>query len=120
MSAQTPVDPSADERNLAMLAHLSGFAGLLVPFGNIVAPLVIWRLERAKSAFVAEQSLESLNFNISVMLAGLACTVLVLVGIGVFLGALLAVGWIVSSILGALRAAEGRHFRHRFTLRLVQ
>jgi uncharacterized Tic20 family protein len=102
-----------------MLAHLSGLAGLLVPFGNIIAPLVIWRLEREKSAFVAEQSLESLNFNISVMLAGLACGVLLFVGIGVLLGALLVVGWIAATILGALRAAEGHHFRHRLTLRLV-
>jgi uncharacterized Tic20 family protein len=120
VSASPAPVPSADERNLAMLAHLSGLAGLLVPFGNIIAPLVIWRIERERSPFVAEQSLESLNFNISVMLAGLVCGALVLIGIGVLLGVLLVIGWIISTILGALRAAEGHHFRHRFTLRLVQ
>ncbi len=112
--------PGAQERNLAMLAHLSAFAGVLVPFGNLLAPLVFWRVQRHKSAFVAEQALEALNFNISVTLAALGCAALLLVGWGVLLGAALVVGWIVASVLGALRAAEGHPFRHRFTLRLVR
>lgn len=108
-----------DERNLAMLAHLSALAGLVVPLGNVIAPLVIWLTQREKSAFVAEQSLEALNFNITVALAGVVCGMLVFIGIGVLLGVLLGIGWLVSTILGAVRAAEGQRFRHRFTLRLV-
>lgn len=108
-----------DERNLAMLAHLSALVGLIVPFGNVIAPLVIWLMQRRRSAFVAEQSLEALNFNISVTLAALVCGALVFIGIGVLLGALLVIGWLVATILGAIRAAEGVGFRHRFTLRLV-
>lgn len=108
-----------DERNLAMLAHLSALAGLVVPLGNVIAPLVIWLTQREKSAFVAEQSLEALNFNITVALAGVVCGMLVFIGIGVLLGVLLGIGWLVSTILGAVRVAEGQRFRHRFTLRLV-
>lgn len=110
-----------DERNLAMLAHLSAFAGLIVPIlGHIGGPLIVWATQRDKSAFVAEQSREALNFNITVVLAGIVCGVLVLIGIGIVLGLLLGIYWFVATILGAVRAAEGQHFRHRFTLRLVQ
>jgi uncharacterized protein len=108
-----------DERNLAMLAHLSAFAGLVVPLGNIVAPLVIWLIQREKSAFVADQALESLNFNITMVLAGIACGILVIIGIGLLLWLALGIAWLVGTILGAVRAAEGQYYRHRFILRLV-
>ncbi|HVS76385.1 MAG TPA: DUF4870 domain-containing protein [Steroidobacteraceae bacterium] len=108
-----------DERNVAMLAHLSALAGLIVPLGNILAPLVIWLAQREKSVFVADQALESLNFNITVILASIVCGALVFVGIGVLLWLVLGIVWLVSTILAAVRASEGQRFRHRFTLRLV-
>ena len=110
---------SKDERNVAMLAHLSAFAGLVVPLGNIIAPLVIWLMQREKSAFVADQALESLNFNITVVLAGIVCGILVVIGIGVLLWLALGIVWLAGTILGAVRAAEGLYYRHRFILRLV-
>ena len=111
---------SRDERNLAMFAHLSAFAGLIFPAGgNVLAPLVVWLTQREKSAFVADQSLEALNFNITVLLAEVACGILFIVGIGILLGLLLGIAWLVGTILGAVRASEGQRFRHRFILRLV-
>ena len=109
-----------DERNLAMFAHLPAFAGLLFPAGgNVIAPLIVWLTQREKSAFVADQSLEALNFNITVLLAEIVCAFLLIVGIGVLLGLILGAIWLVGTILGAVRASEGQRFRHRFTLRLV-
>jgi uncharacterized Tic20 family protein len=111
---------SKDERNLAMFAHLSAFAGLIFPAGgNVIAPLIVWLTQREKSAFVADQSLEALNFNITVLIAEIVCAFLFIVGIGVILGLVLGIVWLVGTILGAIKASEGQRFRHRFTLRLV-
>lgn len=111
---------SKDERNLAMFAHLSALAGLIFPAGgNVIAPLIVWLTQREKSAFVADQALEALNFNITVLLAEIACGVLFIVGIGVLLGIVLGVVWLIGTILGAVKASEGQRFRHRFILRLV-
>lgn len=112
---------SKDERNLAMFAHLSAFAGLIFPAGgNVIAPLIVWLTQREKSAFVADQSLEALNFNITVFLAEILCGLLFIVGIGILLGIVLGIVWLIGTILGAVKASEGQRFRHRFTLRLVQ
>jgi len=109
-----------DERNLAMFAHLSALAGLLFPAGgNVIAPLIVWLTQREKSAFVADQSLEALNFNLTVLLAEILCAFLLVVGIGIVLGLVLGIVWLIGTILGAIRASEGQRFRHRFTLRLV-
>ena len=111
---------SKDERNLAMFAHLSAFAGLIFPAGgNVIAPLIVWLTQREKSAFVADQSLEALNFNITVLLAEVARGVLFVVGIGIPLAILLGIAWLIGTVLGAVKASEGQRFRHRFTLRLV-
>ncbi|MGH8268777.1 MAG: DUF4870 domain-containing protein [Steroidobacteraceae bacterium] len=111
---------SKDQRNMAMFAHLSAFAGLIFPAGgNVIAPLIVWLTQREKSAFVADQALEALNFNLTVLLAEIVCGFLFIVGIGVILGVILGIVWLVGSILGAIKASEGQRFRHRFTLRLV-
>jgi uncharacterized protein len=112
---------SKDERNLAMFAHLSAFIGLIFPFGgNVVAPLIIWLTQREKSAFVADQALEALNFNLTVFLAAIGCGLLFIIGIGVLLGLALGIIWLIGTIFAAIRASEGLRYRHRFTLRLVQ
>lgn len=111
---------SKDERNLAMFAHLSALAGLIFPAGgNVIAPLIVWLVQREKSAFVADQALEALNFNLTVFLAEIVCAFLFIVGIGVVLGLVLGIVWLVGTLIGAIRASEGQRFRHRFTLRLV-
>lgn len=112
---------SKDERNLAMFAHLSALAGLIFPAGgNVIAPLIVWLTQREKSAFVADQALEALNFNLTVFLAGIACAILFVVGIGILLSIVLGIFWLVGTILGAVKASEGLRFRHRLCLRLVQ
>ena len=112
---------SKDERNLAMFAHLSAFIGLIFPFGgNVVAPLIMWLTQREKSAFVADQALEALNFNLTVFLAAIVCGFLFIVGIGVLLGLALGIIWHIGTVFAAIRASEGQRYRHRFTLRLVQ
>jgi uncharacterized Tic20 family protein len=112
--------PTAEERNWGMLAHLSSFAGLLLPGGSVVGPLLIWRARRERSVFVAEQAKEALNFNISVLLATAICIVLALVSIGILLGAVLLIYWLVITIVAAIKSGEGINYRYRFSLRLVK
>ncbi|MGA7540373.1 MAG: DUF4870 domain-containing protein [Steroidobacteraceae bacterium] len=112
---------SKDERNLAMFAHLSALVWPLFPLGgNVIAPLVVWLTQREKSAFVADQALEALNFNLTVLIAAIVCGILFVVGIGVLLGLALGIIWLIGTIFAAIRASEGQRYRHRFTLRLVQ
>ena len=112
--------PTQDERTWGMLAHLVAFSGFLVPFGNIIGPLVVWLIKRDQSEFVAEQGREALNFNISVLLAGLVCAVLVLAAIGFLLGAVLFIFWVTMTIVAGIKAGEGVRYRYPVSLRLVK
>jgi len=117
----TDSPPSQDERTWGMLAHLSAFVGLLLPFaGAALAPLLIWLTWRDRSGFVGEQAKEALNFNLTVLIAYLACWALVYVFIGILLGIVLFFGWLLLTILAAIRASEGVHYRYPLSLRLVK
>ncbi len=39
-----------DEKTFGMLAHLSALAGYIIPFGNIIGPLIIWLIKKDQSA----------------------------------------------------------------------
>lgn len=113
--------PSQDERTWGMLSHLSAFTGLVLPLvGNIAAPWAIWLARRDRSAFVASQAKEALNFNISVVIAWLVCWALTYVFIGILLGIVLFVSWLALTILAGIKAGEGVDYRYPLALRLVK
>jgi uncharacterized Tic20 family protein len=103
-----------------MLAHLSALLGLAVPFGSVLAPLVVWLVKREQSAFVADQGKESLNFNITVAIGGVICIVLAFVFIGILLGIALFVYWLVMTIIAGIKTNEGVQYRYPFAIRLVK
>jgi hypothetical protein len=103
-----------------MLAHLTAFAAFLIPLGSIIAPLIVWLVKRDQSEFVGDQGKEALNFNISVLLAGIICGVLVWVFIGILLGVALFIFWLTMTIIAGIKASEGVRYRYPVTLRLVK
>ena len=116
-----PGAPTQDERTWGMIAHLSAFAFFVFPIGgNIIAPLIIWLTRRDTSAFVDAEAKEALNFNISVSLAWIVCGVLTFALIGIPLGLILFLGWLVMTIVAAIKATEGVGYRYPLSLRLVK
>ncbi len=113
--------PTQDERTWGMIAHLSAFALFIFPVaGNILAPLIIWLMRRDTSAFVDAEAKEALNFNISVSLGWIVCGLLTFLLIGFPLGIIIFLGWLVLTIVAAVKASEGVGYRYPLTLRLVK
>lgn len=127
-----PSGISAEERQWAMLAHLSALLGALVTaswiasIGCFIGPLVIWLLKKESMPFVADQALEALNFNIT-----LALILLVLFAFGLLtlgLGFLIAIPLmaiiglvaLVFIIIAAVKSHEGERYRYPFAIRLVK
>lgn len=114
------LDSSPESRMWAMLAHLSSLSGFIIPFGNIIGPLVIWLIKRDEMTFVDDQAKEALNFNISMTIYGLISAVLVIVVVGFLMLAVLGIAWLVLAIMAAIKANEGVAYRYPLTLRLVK
>jgi hypothetical protein len=114
-----PSTASSDERMWAMLCHLSGFAGYIVPFGNIIGPLVIWLIKKDQYAFVDDQGKEALNFQISIMIWAAVAIALCFVIIGIPLLIAVIIFSVVMTIIAAIKANEGEYYRYPLTIRLI-
>ena len=104
---------------MATLVHLSVFAGLVVPFGNLIAPLIIWLLKRHESAFVDRHGKAVLNFQISITIYCLVAILLIFIIIGIPILIGLAVFEIIVTIIGAVRANDGREYRYPLSIPFI-
>ena len=113
-----PVDQAV--RNTAVAAHLSTFAGLVVPFGSVIGPLAVWLTRRHRDPFIDQAGREALNFGITIAIYGsvLLVATLMLVGIPLLIGGVVA--WVVLASLAAVKASQGQPYRYPLTLRLVR
>lgn len=112
---------SRDQRHWAMLAHLSALIGYsVVPFGNVVAPLIVWLIKKDQSWFIDDQAKESLNFQISILIYILISIPLAFLLIGFFLFAIIYVFAIVMVIVAAIKANNGVPYRYPLTLRFIK
>ena len=131
-SAPLPQPPAAtltpsesEERTWAMLGHLAAFTAFISGIGCVLGPLIVWLIKRDSMPFAGEQAKEALNFNISVIIAAIGLWILTVItlGIGLLLtiplGLALCVAWLVLTIVAAVKANNGEHYRYPFTLRLV-
>ncbi|KAF1705550.1 DUF4870 domain-containing protein [Pseudoxanthomonas suwonensis] len=111
---------SPEERQWALFAHLSTFIGLIIPFGTLLGPLVVWLIKKDTMPFVNDQGKEALNFNITVLIAIVVSGLLTIILIGFLLLFAVGLAWLVLSIIAAIKANEGVAYRYPFTLRLVK
>jgi hypothetical protein len=117
-AVQAPLTPQ-EERTWAMAAHLSSILGVWVFFLGAVGPLVVMLTQGPRSPYVRAQSVEALNFNISVLIYSVIAWILVVVLIGfIALGALF-VFQIVFTIIAAVKTSNGEPYRYPLTIRLV-
>jgi uncharacterized protein len=114
------LSPTRDERQWAMLCHVSAMLMYVTAVGGIVAPFVIWLLKREAMPFVADQGKETINFQITILLALAASVVLMLVLVGfVLFWALLAFHFVIT-IVAAVKVTEGVAYRYPFCWRLLK
>ena len=110
--------PTADERNMAVIAHVGNLLSLVTGLGFIV-PLVIMLTKGTQSPFVRREAVESLNFAISVIIYSIISAVLCLVLIGFLLLAAVGLFALIMPIIAASKVSSGEGYRYPLILRIV-
>ena len=106
--------PDKDACNIAMLAHLLGI------FTGFLGALVVWLVKKDSSPYIGQEAAEALNFQLTVMIGYVICSVLAFILIGMLLFPLLYIVNIVFCILGAVASSKGTGYRYPFALRLIK
>lgn len=137
-----------DDKTWGALVHLGGIIGqvLISMVGNIIGALIIWLIRRNESPFVDKEGKEALNFQITVSIIQVVITIInglqwgfwsfgrVFNGDNVFnhpnwgfqffsTVGLLQLVWLLNvifSIVAAVNANKGTHYRYPVNLRLVK
>ena len=110
---------SGDERMWAGAAHWGALVAMVVAMA-FLGPLLVLLVKGNDSPFVRRQAVESLNFQLTILIAGLVSGVLILLGIGLILLPLVGLAWLVFTIIGAVKASSGEDYRYPLNLRMVR
>ncbi|MDC7121048.1 DUF4870 domain-containing protein [Cellulomonas fimi] len=108
-----PLRPD-DEKTWAIVAHLLPLVGV-----GFIAPLVIWLVFRGRGPFLEHHAKESLNFQLTLLIAYVVGGILSVIGIGVLI--ILAV-WVVQLVFGILAAvatSRWEWYRYPVNIRMV-
>ena len=115
-------------RTWAMMLHFSAILGLLawipaspsmvLPFVNIICPLVLWLLKREEHPFLNDQGREVVNFHITLGLVHALGVVTFCAGGFVLTVAAFFIGMVLS-IVGGVKANDGLTYRYPLALRLI-
>ncbi|MCO4769389.1 MAG: DUF4870 domain-containing protein [Deltaproteobacteria bacterium] len=106
---------SQSDRSFAIVAHLSGLAGYIIPFGGAIVPICMMLLltDRPQIVTIARQAL-FLNLAMFVAAIGaiLCILTLVLIPVGWLILVLLGPIAVILPIIGAIKAANGELYRY--------
>ena len=119
---------TVDDRNWGSAAHWGSFVSSWLALA-FLAPLLVLLLKGPQSPFVRRHAVESLNFQIS-MLIYLVVGTLIAVPLAFFtLGLALLIIipaalamcalWVINVIQGSIKASQGLDYRYPLTLRFV-
>ncbi len=113
--AYAPVPPMRpeDEKLWATLTHLSGI------FLSFVGPLIAYLVLRDRGPFVRAHTAAALNFQLTMLIAIVASSILIIVIIGFFTLIATYVLIVVIGILGAVKANQGQWYTPPLTIRFV-
>lgn len=107
-------------KNWSMACHLSALVGFFIPLGALIGPLVVWLMKRDQIVEVAEQGRDSLNFQLTMLIAYVVSFILVFIGIGLLLLPLVGLFSLVMIIIATVKASEGKRFTYPLSLQLIK
>jgi len=123
MSEQTQTSTALDKdvRNWAMGCHLIALVGLAGNgIGFLLGPLILWLIKREDHPFIDEQGKEAVNFQITMCIAFFVAALMIFVVIGIVLLPILALLDVILTIIAAIKAANGEHYRYPFAIRFIK
>ena len=125
--ASPPPNPESQARMWNMLCHLSALAGFIIPFGNILGPLLIWQIKKNEFPSVEIHGKAALNFQITVTIAALAGVAVAVVlsffcvGYLLFpLVMLIGLAGLVFAVIAGIKANNGEDYKYPWSLELVK
>jgi len=119
-----------NDKNYSSITHLSSFAGCLFPFGNIIAPLLLWSAKKNESTYIDTHGKAAINFQLSLILYSFLLAMLIIpvtiftLGLGLIaliIGIIpILIIIIAVIILASIKASNGEYYDYPFTIEFIK
>jgi len=110
-----------EARKWAMACHLIALVGLLGNgIGFLLGPLIVWLVKKEEHPFIDAQGKESVNFQITMLIAAAVAGLLALVVIGFLLLVIVGLLMVILPIVAAIKANEGVDYRYPISIRFIK
>ncbi len=110
---QAPASAS-DENTWGIISHIS------IPFFGFIGPLIGYLLYKDRSQYLKAVTTEALNFSILYTIVLILSGILSVVGIGLILYLVAAVGALVLCILATMAASKHQFYKYPVNLRFIK
>jgi hypothetical protein len=94
--------------------------GYVIPFGGLIAPILIWQLKKEQFPDLDQHGKMVVNFIISMLIYSAIAFILTFVVIGIFVGIALMVIGVAYPIIGAIKANNGEFWKYPLILQLLK
>jgi uncharacterized protein len=108
-----------DERTWGGAAHWGALVAGLFGGLSFLGPLIVLLVKGNDSPWIRRQSVESLNFQISILIYAIVSGILIILLIGILLLPAVLIGWLVFTVIGSVKASNGEDYRYPLTIRMV-
>ena len=103
-----------------MLMHLSQFAAIIVPFGGIALPIIMWVTNKDKSSIIDQHGKNILNWMISFYIYVSISAFLILLIVGIFALIALSLFAVIFAIIGAIKANNKEIFNYPLSITFIK
>lgn len=108
-----------NENGYCTLMHISQFAGIIIPLGGFLLPIVMWLMGKEDSEMVDRQGRIVLNWMISLVIYLSISGILVVLAIGIPFLILFGILNLIFVIKGAIKANEGEYWEYPMTMKFL-
>jgi uncharacterized protein len=109
-----------DLPNYLALMHGSQFAGFILPFAGLIAPIVLWSMAKDQYPEVDIEGKHILNWMISIFIYGVIAGILCLLIIGIPLLIGVVIAGFVLPLIGLIEASQGRSYKYPMAIEFIK
>ncbi len=103
-----------------MAIHLSPLIGLVVPFGNLIAPLILWLIKRPESPVLDSEGKSALNFQISITIYAIVSLLLMLILVGFLTALATTILWFYGMVMAGIKTGNGEPVVYPLSIRFLK
>jgi uncharacterized Tic20 family protein len=108
------------DRQLIVLTHLSQLITLVIGFGSLILPLILWMTNKEKVYQMDTHGKNIINFQLSILIYSIICIPLILLlGLGILGLIALAFVAIIFPIINAIKASNGETPTYPLSINII-